>query len=117
MSTTVLKRKPITSSSTSLIRLERSHSTLIQLREKLTSYWLEPTTFSMHEAKETFLFKIDKLTKTHLELTRVLGNCQPSTETQITAVERQLAVVTQLTNVKHLEEDIKEYIFSKVSAK
>lgn len=111
MSTTLLKRKHISSSSTSLIRLERSYSTLIQLREKLTSYWLEPTTFSMHETKEAFLYRIDKLIKVHLELIIALGKCKETTEQQITAVN------TQLINVKNIEERIKEYISSKVSTK
>ncbi len=87
-----------------ILRLERNNKDLTQLKSKLSSYMLEPRTYSLFQQIENLRNRMDYLKRTNQEILSTLREPRKSFADMMDSIKQQLREFTEL------QEGIDEYI-------
>ena len=88
----------------SLVRIQRSFSELMQCKDKLTSYLSEPKTPELFETRENLVNKMEVLLNGHLDLLSKLEHKKDNLNKELNRVK------SQLLEVRKLEQGISTYM-------
>ena len=87
-----------------ILRLERNNKDLVQLNSKLSSYMLEPRTYSLFQQIENLRSRMEYLKNTNQEILSILKEPRKSFTDMLDSIKQQLREFTEL------QQGIDEYI-------